>query len=97
MSDLSLAAVPAARLAKDRRRSARPERITIGGEEMVRQDVLAHEQGTTERTINRGNARGAPYIYLYGVKYRPIERYHKFMLGQIQVRGPPPKKRRGHR
>jgi hypothetical protein len=69
----------------------------IGGEEMVRNDVLAQEQGTTERTINRGDARGAPYIYIAGVKYRPIERYHRFMLGQIQVRNQPSPKRRGHR
>jgi hypothetical protein len=64
---------------------------------MIRQDVLAQEQGTTERAINRGDARGAPFIMLYGVKYRPIERYHKFLLGQIQARNQPPRKRRGHR
>jgi hypothetical protein len=96
MSDLAVDA-SAARKPKRRFRSDRPERMMIGGEEMVRNDVLAREEGTTERTINRGDARGAPFIMLYGVKYRPIERYHRFMLAQIQVRNQPPKKRRGHR
>jgi hypothetical protein len=80
---------------KDRRRSARPERIMIGTEEMVRNDVVAREEGACERTINRLDPLGAPYIYIGGVKYRPIERYHKFMLAQIKVRNQPPKKRRG--
>jgi hypothetical protein len=80
-----------------RRRSARPERLVIGGEELVRNDVVAREKGESERTTNRGDARGAPYIYIAGVKYRPIERYHKFMLGQIQVRNQPATKRRGDR
>jgi hypothetical protein len=83
---------------KDRRRSARPERIWIGGKEMVRNDIVAREQGgVTERAINRGDAKGAPYIIIGGVKYRPIEQYHQFLLGQVQVRNQPPTKRRGHR
>jgi hypothetical protein len=31
------------------------------------------------------------------VKYRPIERYHEFLLGQIKVRNQSQKKRRGRR
>jgi hypothetical protein len=92
MSDLDL--VPAdtsARQARPRRgrRSDRPERIWIGGEEMVRNDVLAQEQGGSERSINRGDPRGAPYLYLNGVKYRPLKRYHQYLLGRIQVRNQP--------
>jgi hypothetical protein len=64
---------------------------------MVRNDVVAREEGACERTINRLDSLGAPYIYIGGVKYRPIERYHKFMLAQIKVRNQPPTKRRGHR
>ena len=80
------------------RRSDRPERLMIGGEEMVRNDVVAREQGgVAERTINRGDKDGAPFIYIGGVKYRPIGRYHEFMLGRIRVRNQPSKKRRGHR
>jgi hypothetical protein len=81
---------------KDRRRKARPERITIGGVEFVRNDVLAREQGTTERTINRADARAAPYTYIGGCKYRPREQYHEFLLTQIKVRNQkPPEKPRG--
>ena len=83
---------------KDRRRSARPERLWIGGVEFARNDVVAQQQGgITERTINRGDKDGAPYIYIGGVKYRPIEQYHQFLLGRMQVRNQPPAKRRGHR
>ena len=67
-------------------RAARPERLIIGGEEMVRNDVAAREQGTSERTVNRHDARGAPFVKIGGVKYRPLARYHKFLLDQIQYR-----------
>ena len=80
---------------KDRRRSARPERIMIGTEEMVRNDVVARDEGACERSINRLDPLGAPYIYIAGVKYRPLARYHQFILAQIKVRNRPTKKRRG--
>ena len=96
MSDISTEI--AANTSKDRRRSARPERLTIGGVEFARNDVMAQEQGNlTERTINRGDKDGAPFAYIGGVKYRPVEEYHKFLLGRIQRRNRPPPKRRGHR
>ena len=99
MSDLTLnTSESGTRPTKDRRRSARPERIMIGGVEFARNDVLAAEQGNvTERTINRGDKDGAPFVYIGGVKYRPVEEYHKFLLGRIQRRNRPPPKRRGHR
>lgn len=97
MSDLNTSE-SGTRPTKDRRRSARPERIMIGGVEFARNDVLAAEQGgVTERTINRGDKDGAPFIYIGGVKYRPVERYHQYMLGRIQVRNQTPLRRRGHR
>jgi hypothetical protein len=58
---------------------------------MVRNDVVAGDEGNCERTLNRRDKDGAPYIYIGGVKYRPIERYHEFMLGRIQVHQPPTK------
>jgi hypothetical protein len=86
------------RRGKDRpRRSARPKRITIGGEEFARNDIVADDQGVTERTVNRGDARGAPYTYIGGVKYRPIERYHKFLLSEVKCRNQPSSRRRGAR
>jgi hypothetical protein len=81
---------------KRRFRSDRPERMNIGGEQMVRNDIVARDEGEAERTLNRRDKDGAPYLYIGGVKYRPIERYHRFMLGRIQVRNQPPT-RRGHR
>jgi hypothetical protein len=56
---------------------------------MVRNDVIAREKGEAERTTNRADADGAPYMYIAGVKYRPIKRYHQYLLGQIQVRNQP--------
>ena len=96
MSDLA-ANISAARKPKRPFRTDRPERLTIGGVEMVRNDVVAREAGACERTINRADRLGAPYLMIGGVKYRPIERYHEFLLGQIKVRNQSQKKRRGRR
>ena len=79
------------------RRANRPQRIDIGDDELVRNDLIAKEQGTTERTLNRDDARGAPFTYVGGVKYRPIHAYKKFLAGKIKVRGQPPKRRRRSR
>jgi hypothetical protein len=97
MSDLAPdnSAIP--QLKTRRRRSDRPERITIGGKVMVRNDIAANEQGATERTINRDDARGAAYVYIAGVKYRPEEEYHQFLLRKIQCRNQPPQRGHGRR
>jgi hypothetical protein len=96
MTDLT-SEVSTTRKSKRAFRTERPERLTIGGVEMVRNDVVAREEGACERTINRLDRLGAPYLMIAGVKYRPIERYHEFLLGQIKVRNQSQKKRRGHR
>jgi hypothetical protein len=75
-------------------RASKPERITVGDETFVRNDVLAKEQGASPRTIDRGDAQGAPYTYVAGVKYRPEKRYHAFQLSRIQVRQPPKRRPR---
>ena len=76
-------------------RSERPERIPLAdGEEAVRNDLVAKEQGTSERTVNRDDAKGAPYLYFGGVKYRPIKEYRAFLVGRIQRRGQAPQRRR---
>jgi hypothetical protein len=78
----------------DRRcREAHPERIVVGDETFVRQDVLANRYGVSERTINRGDRAGAPYRFFGGVKYRPEERYDAFVLSSIETRKPQPPKR----
>ena len=75
-------------------RADRPERVVIGGKAFVRNDVVAREQHVTERTINRGDQRGAPFIFLYGVKYRPEELYGVFIASGIKTRKPTPTRRR---
>jgi hypothetical protein len=73
----------------DRRcRATKPERIDIGDDVLVRDDVLAKEKGLTTRTLGRGDAIGAPYTYIGNVKYRPEKQYHEFMASRIQVRKP---------
>jgi hypothetical protein len=75
------------------RRSRRPERLTIGGEMWVRNDILAKEVGTTERALNRGDAQGAPFVFVAGIKYRPERQYHEFLTSRIQVKGKSVRKR----
>ena len=77
-----------------RTRAARPERIDIGDDELVRNDIVAKLQGTCERTINRSDARGAPFIYVGGVKYRPIALYRQFLASRIVRKGQPRQRRR---
>src|SRR5215471_2800863 len=71
-----------------RRREAHPERITVGGEVFVRNDIKAKEQGESERSLNRGDARGAPFRFFGGVKYRPERLHAEFIMKTIQVRKP---------
>jgi hypothetical protein len=77
-------------------RVERPERIAIGDDTMVRNDILAAELGCNVRTLNRGDKDGAPFILIGGVKYRPLRAYHKFLSGRIKRLNQPPQ-RRGHR
>jgi hypothetical protein len=55
--------------------------------------VLAAQQGGSERSLNRLDARGAPFIVINGVKYRPLRGFGEFLAGQIQRRGQQPKRR----
>lgn len=70
-----------------RRREAHPERINVGGEIFVRNDVLAREQGESERSLNLGK-RGAPFRFFGGVKYRPQRLHAEFVMSTVQVRKP---------
>jgi len=84
-------------VAKDRHRAGRPERIDIGDDELLRNDLVAKGCGVSERTVNRGDARGAPYVLIGGVKYRPIRRYRQYLIKQIkQHEEQSPKRRRRH-
>jgi hypothetical protein len=59
---------------------------------LVRNDLIAKQQGTSERTVNRGDADGAPYIYIGAVKYRPEKGYQGFLASRIQRRNQPPQR-----
>jgi len=74
-------------------REAHPERITIGGEVFVRNDIKAKEQGESERSLNRGDKRGAPYRFFGGIKYRPERLHAEFVMRTIQGGKPPTSKR----
>jgi hypothetical protein len=69
-------------------RALRPERIDLGDDVAVRNDVIAKEQGASERAVNRDDAKGAPFMYFAGVKYRPEKKYRKFLAGKVQTRRP---------
>ena len=73
-------------------REAHPERITVGGEVFIRNDVLAREQGESERSLNRGDKRGAPYRFFGGIKYRPERLHAEFIMRTIEMRQPQPRK-----
>jgi hypothetical protein len=77
-----------------RRREAHPERITIANETFERNDIRAKKLCMSERSLNRGDAQGAPYVFLGGVKYRPVERHDAFILASIKQRKPPSPKRK---
>jgi hypothetical protein len=79
-----------------RTRSSRPERIDIGSDELVRNDLIPQELGlgTSERTVNRGDKDGAPYTYIGGVKYRPINAYRQFLASCVERRNQAPRRRR---
>src|SRR5215470_675751 len=51
-----------------RRREAHPERITVGNEVFVRNDIKAKELGESERSVNRGDRHGAPFLFIGGIK-----------------------------
>jgi hypothetical protein len=94
MSDLGTATTITTAARSRPGRAERPERIVIGGEACKRNDIKAKELGHTERTLNRGDKDGAPYIYIGGIKYRPDRRYDNWLLSRIQARNPTSKRRK---
>jgi hypothetical protein len=70
-----------------RPRSERPERIPLGDDVLVRNDIVAATYGSSERALNRGDAAGAPHTFIAGCKYRPERGYQEFLTSQIQRRG----------
>jgi hypothetical protein len=80
-----------------RPRAERPERILVAHDTLIRNDIIAAIYGSSERALNRGDAKGAPYTLVAGVKYRPERGYQEFLTSQIQRRGGKPARRAGKR
>ena len=59
----------------------------IGDDVWIRQDVLAAEEGVTERTLNRGDRHGDPFVIHGGCKYRPLKGHQEYLAAKIQRRG----------
>jgi hypothetical protein len=76
-------------------RESKPETIDLGDDVADRNDILAEKEGVSVRTLNRGDAKGDPYLFHGGVKYRPRKGHQDHLRSKIQVRGQAPK--RGHR
>jgi hypothetical protein len=81
-----------------RRIEARPERIVVGDEVFIRDDVYARSRAQSRKTLSRQDALGMPYRFFSNVKYRPEKRADAFIIGTIKVQKPtPPKRRRSRR
>jgi hypothetical protein len=80
-----------------RRRELHPERIEIGGVAFLRNDIQARQLGCSERSVDRGDKDGAPFVFIGGIKYRPEQRYADFIISRIREGKPqsPKRKRRG--
>jgi hypothetical protein len=77
-----------------RRRELHPERVVIGDETFIRNDVQAKQLGCSERSVDRGDKHGAPFLFIGGIKYRPERRYAAFIMSRIQVRPLPSKRQK---
>jgi hypothetical protein len=76
-------------------RGAHPERIVVGDEIFIRNDISAARLGESERSHNRRDKQGAPYQYFGNIKYRPERRLNAFILnGVIEHKPQPPKRPR---
>jgi hypothetical protein len=76
-------------------RETHPERIVVGDKVLERNDVVAAKYGESERSVNRRDRLGAPYIFISNIKYRPQPDYDNFLLSRcIEVRKPPSSKKR---
>ncbi len=76
-----------------RRRVSKPERITLNGKVLVRDDVAAKEKGLTSRALGRQDHKGAPFVYIGNVKYRPEHAFNEFFLKRIVTRTEPDRRK----
>jgi hypothetical protein len=79
------------------RRDSKPEYVVIGDETFRRNDVAAAARAMCERTYNRHDKAGNPFIKLAGTKFRPERGEAEYFLSLVQKIEQQPKSRRRHR
>ena len=69
-------------------RETKPEIIVVDGMTYERNDVTPKKYGESERSANRRDNEGAPYIFFGNVKYRPEPNYDDYIRRRIQQHTP---------
>lgn len=62
--------------------------IQIPGDELVPNEALAQEWDCTERTLNRYDKRGLPFVMVGGRKFRPLNAARDWLAGNIKRLNP---------
>jgi hypothetical protein len=62
-----------------------PDRIEIGDEEFVRDEVFCDEvlAGCTRKTAKRYEAEGLPFLWIAGIKYRPLNEGKRWLTARV--------------
>jgi hypothetical protein len=76
-----------------------PSQIELDGDVAIPDEDFRRQylNGATHRTGTRYDKEGLPYLYVNGIKMRPVNAGKEWLTKRIQRRNQPPKKRRGHR
>jgi hypothetical protein len=63
-----------------------PARIVLNGDELVRDDIFHIEvlAGANRRTGKRYERDGLPFVYIRGLKYRPLREGREWLANRIQ-------------
>jgi hypothetical protein len=81
----------------ERRHRHRPERIDLAdGDHLISDQAFLAQYvaRASYRTGKRLDHEGLPYVYINGLKYRPVRRGQEWLASRIKVLGPQPKSRR---
>jgi hypothetical protein len=73
-------------MAIERQVHTAPERISLDGDELVRDDIFHIEvlAGANRRTGKRYERDGLPFVYIRGLKYRPLREGREWLANRIQ-------------
>jgi hypothetical protein len=76
-----------------RSRLSRPERIPLGDDVGIRDDIMAAQLGVITKTLSSYDRDGAPYLMVGNVKYRPERAFNEYLRSRIKVKGRPQRAR----